>query len=116
MDKMSSKTNVINYYVEGPDWSQTVEIDTDIFNDKRSQLFEAGSRAIELEMKKTENFNLGAILIVKPTKKSQKEALVNAYICLLNVGQYAMAENLRTNFKKSSGQDLGIDQIGYTEE
>lgn len=113
---MSSKTKTITYYVEGPDWEQTVSLDTEIFETEEEQIFEAASRAIEKEMSTSENFNLGPIIIVKKSKKAQKEILVNSYICLNNVGQQRLAEDLRKNFMKSTGQDLSKDEHGYTEQ
>jgi hypothetical protein len=106
---MSSKTKMVSYYVEGPDWSQNVSLDSDAFDTENVQIIEAGTRAIEQEMKKTENFNIGALLIVKKGKKVKGEKLVNAYICLNNAAQYELAEDLRKNFKAQTGQDLAID-------
>jgi hypothetical protein len=116
MNKMSKQTDVITYYIEGPDWERSVEVDTDIFDTQPAQLFEAASRAIEEEIKASDKFNLGAILIVRKTKKAQNEALVNAYICLNNISEPELAEDLRKNFKAQSGHDLAIDEIGYTEQ
>jgi hypothetical protein len=109
MNNMSSKTKMVSYYVEGPDWSQNVSLDSDAFDTENVQIIEAGTRAIEQEMKKTENFNIGALLIVKKGKKVKGEKLVNAYICLNNAAQYELAEDLRKNFKEQTGQDLAID-------
>lgn len=100
---------MVSYYVEGPDWSQNVSLDSDAFDTENVQIIEAGTRAIEQEMKKTENFNIGALLIVKKGKKVKGEKLVNAYICLNNAAQYELAEDLRKNFKAQTGQDLAID-------
>jgi hypothetical protein len=116
MSRMSSKTKTITYYVEGPDWSQSVSLDTEIFETEEEQIFEAASRAIEKEITTSENFNLGAIIIVKKSKKAQKEILVNSYICLNNVGHQRLAEDLRKNFMKQTGQDLAKDENGYTEQ
>ena len=116
MSKMGAKTNTISYYVEGPDWEQTVTLDTEIFETEEEQLFEAASRAIEKEIANSDNFNLGPIIIVKKSKRSQKESLVNSYICLNNIGQQILAEDLRKNFKNQTGQDLANDQKGYTEQ
>lgn len=113
---MSSKTKTISYYVEGPNWAQTVELDIEIFDTPPSQIFEAGARAIEQEIEKSDNFNLGAVLIVKKNKKAKAELLVNSYICLINAAQYKLAEELRANYKKESGQDLAKDEQGFSEE
>jgi len=109
MNNMSSKTKMVSYYVEGPDWNQNISLDSDAFDTENVQIIEAGTRAIEQEMKKTENFNIGALLIVKKGKKVKGEKLVNAYICLNNAAQYELAEDLRKNFKAQTGQDLAID-------
>lgn len=113
MNRSMNKQKMLNFYVEGPDWSHTVSVDPEVFDDERSQIIEAASAGVEKQINADE-FNLGAIVIVKKTKSTKKEALVNAYICLINVGRYKLAENLRQNFKKSSGQDLAEDKIGYS--
>jgi hypothetical protein len=115
MNNMSSKTKTVSYYVEGPDWGQNVTLDTDAFDTENAQVLEAGTRAIEQEMKKTDDFNIGALLIVKKGKKAKGEKLVNAYICLNNAAQYSLAEDLRKNFKAQTGQDLAID-AGISEQ
>ena len=116
MNEMS-KTKMMTFYVEGPDWEQNVSLDPTLFDDERSQLFEAASLAIEKQMKipleDDEDFNLGALLLVRKSKTAKKEAMVNAYICLVNVGQYQLAEELRANFKKETGNDLASDKTGY---
>ncbi len=113
MNKMS-KEKTTTFYVEGPDWEHTVSLDPTIFEDERSQLFEAATLAVEKQMKAAELLNVGAIILVRKSKAAKKEAMVNAYICLSNAGQYALAENLRNNFKKESGQDLALDENGYS--
>ena len=115
MNKMS-KTKMLSFYVEGPDWGHSVSLDPVIFDDERAQMFEAATLAIEKQMKEAEELNLGAILLVKKSKTAKKEAMVNAFLCLVNIGQYVLAENLRENFKKSSGQDLSEDKNGYSYE
>jgi hypothetical protein len=115
MDKMSKQTGII-YHVEGTDWERAVQIDTTIFDTPSAQLFEAASQAVEKEIIESENFNLGAILIVKKNKKTTKEFLVNAYICLNNIAKYDLAESLRKNYKAETGQDLATDEIGYSEQ
>lgn len=109
---MTKQTKAI-FHVEGPDWRTTVELDSNIFESEPEQLFEAGTRAVEYVMSEKEETNIGAILLIKKNK-SVKEAMVNSYICLNNAGQYKLAEELRTNFKKQSGQDLALDQTGYS--
>ena len=108
-----TKEKKITYKVEGPDWDTEVELDTEIHETEAEQLFEAGTRAIESMIKENDNLNIGAILLVK-RPKSSKEAMVNSYICLNNAAQYQLAEVLRENFKKSSGQDLALDEQGYS--
>ena len=113
MNEMS-KTKMMTFHVEGPNWEQNVSLDPNVFDDERSQLFEAASLAIEKQMKipleDDEEFLLGALLIVRKSKTAKKEALVSAYLCLVNVGQYQMAEQLRANFKKETGDDLASDK------
>jgi hypothetical protein len=113
MNKDMSKTKMMTFYVEGPDWGHNVSLDPELFDDERAQYIEAASLAVEKQLKE-EDMNLGAIIIVKKSKSAKKEALVNAYLCLVNVGQYKLAEELRANFKKSSGQDLAEDKMGYS--
>ena len=108
-----TKEKKITYRVEGPDWDTSVEIDTEIYETEAEQLFEAGTRAIENIIKGSDKLNIGAILLIKK-QKSSKEAMVNSYICLNNASQYKLAETLRENFKKTSGQDLAIDEVGYS--
>jgi hypothetical protein len=116
MNRSMSKTKMISFYVEGPDWSHSVSLDSMLFDDERSQLFEAASLGLEKQFKNADNVNVGALVIVKKTKTSKKEAFVNSYICLINIGMYELAENLRVNFKKETGNDLAEDKIGYTFE
>ena len=108
-----SKTKMLNFYVEGPDWQHSVSVDPNLFDDERSQLFEAASLAIEKQMKESDELNLGAIILVRKSKTAKKEAMVNGYLCLINVGQYKLAEDLRANFKKETGEDLEEDKMGY---
>ena len=110
--KMTKQTKAI-FHVEGPDWKTIVELDADVFESEAEQLFEAGTLAVEYVLTENDETNIGAILLVKKNK-STKEAMVNSYICLNNAGQYELAEELRTNFKKQSGQDLALDQNGYS--
>jgi hypothetical protein len=109
-----TKNDNVTFYIEGPDWANEVEIDTTIFDTEAAQLFEAGTRSIEKQMKDNEDLNLGAILLIKKGRKNAKEAMVNSYVCLNNAHQYALAEKLRQSFKESSGQDLSVDEKGYT--
>jgi len=115
MNKMS-KTKMLSFYVEGPDWGHNVSIDPELFDDERAQMFEAATLAVEKQMKESDELNLGPILLVRKSKAAKKEAMVNAFLCLVNIGQYVLAENLRENFKKSSGQDLSQDKNGYSYE
>jgi hypothetical protein len=58
--------------------------------------------------------DLGPLVIVKK-ERSKKEALVNSFICLNNISKYKLAEELRVNYlEKSGGQDLAVDEEGYT--
>lgn len=113
---MSSKTKTLTYYVEGPDWEQVVHVNPDAFDTLPAQLFEAATKAIEQELKTPDTFNIGALLIVKKSKKSKVENLVNSYICLNNAAQYSVAEDLRKNFKEKTGQDLAADETGISQE
>ena len=116
MDKMSNKIKMLSFYVEGPDWGHNISLDPVLFDDERAQMFEAATLGIEKQIKESEELNLGPILLVRKSKTAKKEAMVNAFLCLVNIGQYALAENLRNNFKKSSGQDLAEDKNGYSYE
>jgi hypothetical protein len=110
----SEKTTNVTFYVEGPDWTEEVAVDVDIFEDEASQLFEAGTKAIEKRVKENPELNVGALLLVKKGKKTNREAMVNAYICLNNASQYDLAQKLKKNFLDASGQDLSLDKDGYT--
>ena len=113
MSKMTKQTK-ITYHVEGTDWNTDVELDAEIFETEKEQIFEAATRALEIRMADNEELSIGAIILVKK-QRSPKEAMVNAYICLNNAGKYKLAEELRENFKKSSGgQDLALDETGYS--
>jgi hypothetical protein len=113
MNRSMNKTKMLSFYVEGPDWGHTVSVDPELFDNERAQIIEAATVGVEKQIN-SEEFNLGAIVIVKKTKTAKKEALVNAYLCLVNVGKYKLAEDLRANFKKNSGQDLAEDKTGYS--
>jgi hypothetical protein len=112
--KKMSKPKSMTFYVEGPDWEQNVSVDPTVCDDERSQLFEAATRAVEKQIKSSDVLNVGAILLVRKSKTAKKEAMVNAYICLVNAGQHILAENLRMNFKTQSGTDLAMDENGYS--
>jgi hypothetical protein len=114
-NEMSSKTKNVTYYVEGPDWVQTVSLDTNAFDTEEVQIIEAGTRAIEQEMEKTDNFNIGAMLVIRKSKKAKTEKFVNAYLCLNNAAQYSLAEDLRKNYKAQTGNDLAVDDMGMSE-
>lgn len=116
MSKMSSKTKTLTFYVEGPDWGQTVQVNPEAFDTEDAQLFEAATRAIEQELKSPDTFNIGALLIVKKSKRAKTESLVNSYICLNNAAQYELAEDLRKNFKEKTGQDIATDESGISKE
>ena len=115
MSKMGSKTKMVNYNVEGPDWTHSVSLDAEIFETEQEQLFEAATRAIEKEMKSPDTFNIGALLIVRKGKSTKNDKLVNSYICLNNAGLYHLAEDLRKNFKKQTGQDIATDTTGISD-
>jgi hypothetical protein len=103
-----------NFNVEGLDWIFDLDIDESIFVTPGEQYIEAASRGIEMQISTNEKLNLGPMIIVKK-RGSKKEALVNSYICLNNVSQYALAETLRESYKKQSGgQDLAVDDIGFS--
>lgn len=108
---MMKKLKTVNYQVEGPDWKHTVSLDPDAFDTEQARIFEAGTKAIEKQIEVADVFNVGAVVIVR---KGRKEVLVNAYICLNNAAQYKIAEELRANFKKQTGQDLSVDESGYS--
>jgi hypothetical protein len=101
------------FYVEGPDWNTGVRVDTAIYTDKASQLFEAGALAIKYQLEETDGLNLGAIVLVRKGSKTAKSTMVNSYICLNRLGAYKLAKELRKLFKKSTGSDLAIDEVGY---
>lgn len=118
MNEMS-KTKMMSFYVEGPDWEHKVSLNPELFDDERSQMFEAATLGIETQMrtlKESEELNLGPIVLVRKGKNSKKEAFVNVYLCLVNTGQYKLAEEFRTTYKTSSGQDLAEDSTGYSYE
>ena len=75
---------MMSFYVEGPDWGHTVSIDPELFDNERAQIMEAASSGVEKQIDSDE-FNLGAIVMVKKNKSSKKEALVNASLCLVNI-------------------------------
>jgi hypothetical protein len=109
-----TKNDKTTFYVEGPDWTTQVDIDTSVFETERDQLIEAGTKAIESRMKDNDDVNLGACTLVKKGKKTAKEAMVNTYICLNNAARYTVAESLRKNFKDATNNDLGLDEEGYS--
>lgn len=103
------------FYVEGPDWAVEVDVDTDIHDTERSQLIEAGTLAIEKQVKEDCALKIGAAVIVKKSKNAKKGAFVNAYLCLNNASMFKVAENLRETFKKESkGNDLAVDTEGFS--
>jgi len=105
--------NETTYYVEGPNWEATVSVDTDINTEEKFQLLEAGTLAIEKRLSTGKDIQFGPILLIRRASRTAKEAQVNTYLCLINAAQYKAAEDLRSNYKKSSGEDLSLDQNGF---
>lgn len=114
ISNIMSKSKTATFYVEGPDWTRAVQVDTDVHTTERDQLFEAATIGIETELKETSKLQLGPIILVKKKKTDTREAMVNAYICLNNAAQFGLAEKLRDDYKKSSGNDLAIDEQGIS--
>lgn len=104
------------FYVSGPDWDVVVNVDVEVNEGEREQLLEAGTIAIErkLSVNKDADVNFGPILLVKKGKKTSREAMVNTYHCLTNAAKYNLAEDLRVNYKKDTGNDLALDEKGYS--
>ena len=113
MSKMS-KPKLMTFHVEGPDWEHEVSVDPELFTAERAQIFEAATVGLEKQIKTAETLNVGAIILVRKGKSVKKEAMVNGYLCLVNAGQHILAETLRQSFKKASGQDLALDENGYS--
>lgn len=112
---MTHNSTEITFCVEGPDWKETVSVDTDIFPDESTQLFEAATVAIEKNFKLYgKKFKLGPMVQLKEKAGKKRTALVNAYVCLMNAGKPSLAERLNSRFKESEGQDLSIDDKGYS--
>ena len=112
---MTKEKDVI-FYVEGSNWTKEVTIDLNVCTDERSQLIEAGTKAIELKLEgDSGSLDVGPILLVRKGSNDAREAMVNTYLCLINAAQYKIAEDLRENYKKASnGKDLALDNTGYT--
>ena len=108
------------YTVRGPNWSALVYVDPNTHETERDQLIEAATTGIENQWKTNEeNFQLGPIVSVKKMTKSTKKtktALVNSYLCLSNAGLHSLAEQLRDSYKSETGQDLKLDEAGYSWE
>ena len=107
-----SKDNT--FTVEGPDWRREVEVNSDIYTDEIETFIEAGTLGIESEWKARSEIKLGPIVIVKKKKGNSKEAMVNAYKCLINASQFKLAEKLRGEYKDQTGQDLALDETGVS--
>lgn len=103
----------VTFYVEGVDWTQEIDVDVEIFESPRELYLEAASRGLEEQMK-VQKLNLGPVILVRK-KGGKKEALVNSFMCLNNISQYELAQELRAAYmKKSDGQDLALDEQGYS--
>jgi hypothetical protein len=50
--KKMSKPKAMTFYVEGPDWEQSVSVDPTVCEDERAQLFEAATRAVETQCRR----------------------------------------------------------------
>ena len=112
---MTQRSTTTTFCVEGPGWKETVSIDTDIFPEESMQLFEAATIAIENNFKLYgQKFKLGPMVQIKEKSGKKRTALVNAYMCLNNAGKPALAERLNRKFKEAEGQDLSIDDAGYS--
>ena len=64
---------MMSFYVEGPNWVQNVSVDSELLDNERDQLIEAGTLAIEKQVREAEELDLGAVLLVKRAKTSKKE-------------------------------------------
>lgn len=112
---MAHNSIVTTFYVEGPNWKETVSLDADIFPTEDERILEAATIAIETSSKRSNSkFQLGPMVQVKEKTGQERTALVNAYKCLLNAGKHDLAKRLHTNFQKNEGQDLGLDDKGYS--
>ena len=112
---MTKHLPTTTFYVEGPNWKETVSIDTEIFSDESQSLFEAATIGIEESFRKQgKKFKLGPMVQIKEKNGKQRTALVNSYVCLLNAGKHDLAERLNSNFKESEGQDLSTDDSGFS--
>lgn len=107
------------YTVRGPQWSETVTVDESDFSDDRSKYIEVATRGIESQWKSAgKKFKLGPIVEVKQKTKNGSTVIVNSYLCLLNSSiptAQSLAEMLRKNYQEETGQDLKLDESGYTE-
>ncbi len=107
---MSKQNN--KYLVKSADWSMTVNVNEEIFDDPH---IEACTRCIENKLnilKENDDFNVNPIMFVKSLKrKNCKEKIVNTYKVLLNAGFYNRAEFLRVKFYESTDVDLALEPL-----
>ena len=102
------------FTIRGPNWSMNVPLDPSIYDTEAQLFIEAATCGIDAKFRASrENFQLGPIVSVK-RKSDGKEAMVNAYTCLINSGHHKMAERLRENFKSETEQDLRLDDSGIS--
>ena len=107
---MSKNNN--KYTVKSANWSMTVSVNEEIFDDPH---IEACTRCIENKIDKLdpdEDFLVNPIMFVKSLKrKNSKEKIVNTYKVLLNAGFPSRAETLRKVFYASTEVDLAIEPL-----
>lgn len=112
---MTHRTTFTTFYVEGPNWKETVEVDSDMFSDDGQRVLEAATQAIEVSSKALKSkFKLGPMVQVKEKGGKERTALVNTYTCLSNAGKHSLAQRLNVKFMDSEGQDLSSDEIGFS--
>lgn len=116
---MTQESTSITFSIRGPQWVEIVSVDPTDFSDDRSKYIEVATRGIESQWKSAgKKFKLGPIVEVKQKTTNGPTVIVNSYLCLLNSSiptAQSLAEMLRKNYQEETGQDLKLDESGYTE-
>lgn len=109
-----TQQNSVQFTIKGPNWSINIPMDPSLYDTEEHLFIEAATSGVDAKFRAGgDKFQLGPIVSIK-RKSDGKEALVNSYTCLINSGHHKMAEQLRTNYKSETDQDLRLDESGIS--
>lgn len=101
----------MNIIINGGDWKRNIEMGAAEIKTlgARYLFIEAATRAIELEYKENDEFEVGIVLTAyheKDASNIENHIMLSSYMALVNAGLYSIAESMRQFFKDSEDIDI----------